>query len=274
MGNKDVAAYVVWRRTMLDEKGERTVSDSTINRELAALRTMLQIAADKWEAEVGYVNFREHMLREPEARTTWITCEQAEKLIDKADTHLKPIIRFALLTGLRLSNITNLKWKDVQLDDKEMSFRIKSNIPGGKLLILPITDAIEVLLKTLRKRPMYKNRRAVKNEAGDPVIYITGPEDYVFTYKGEHVERFSKSFASACHSAGIKDFRFHDLRHTAASWMVQSGVPIDLVKEILGHTQITTTMKYAHRDKTEKFHALSKMQQMSQSRHIKIEKIS
>lgn len=268
ISNKDVHAYVAHRRAQVDDKGERLVTDTTINRELETLRKIINVARDKWEHPITHINFRQHMLREPEARTRWITHQQADKLIAAAADHLKAPIRFALLTGVRRSNITGLRWKDVNLQAREISFRIKSNIPGGKLLVLPITDELMALLKSQKVRPQYINRRRVADNNGQPVPYTTNQNDYVFTYKGEPITNsFKKSFASACIKAKIEDFRFHDLRHTAASWMIQSGVPIDLVQEILGHTQIATTKKYAHRDQAEKLAALTRMHAASQSRH-------
>lgn len=260
IGNKQVNDYVAHRRTQVDDKGSRIVSDTTINRELETLRKIFNLARDKWEVAVGDVNFRQHMLREPEARTRWITHEEAEKLINAAADHIKAPIQFALLTGLRWSNIRGLKWRDVDLKNCEMQFRIKSNIPGGKLLVLPITEELHALLGSLRTRMLYRNRKRVRGKNGETVIYTAGSEDYVFTYRGEPVvDNCRKSFRSACDAAGINDFRWHDLRHTAASWMIQSGVPIDLVQEILGHTQITTTKKYAHRQHDEKRAAMGRV---------------
>ncbi|MAR56667.1 MAG: hypothetical protein CMM93_05740 [Rickettsiales bacterium] len=270
IGNKEINGYVSARRVLVNEDGRRLVSDTTINREMETFRKIFHLARDKWEAQIGAINFREHRLRQPEARTRWITSDEAETLIEKAADHLKPVIRFALLTGVRLSNITGLKWSDVDLKHREIRFRIKSNIPGGKLLELPITDELADLLEGLRGRPQYRKRRMIKDATGKPMIYTVNQSDYVFTFRGEPIQdSFKKAFRTACTAAKIEDFRFHDLRHTAASWMIQRGVPIDLVQEILGHTQITTTKKYAHRDKTEKLNAMRRMT-LQQTEHTNL----
>lgn len=267
INNREVAAYVAKRRALLDDKEKRVVTDSTINRELATLRKLVNLAGKKWEVEVGGITFRDHMMREPEARTRWITREEAERLIACADTHLKAPLRFALLTGVRSSNVRCLKWGDVSLEKREIEFRIKSNIPGGKLLTLPITDELLEVLESTRPRMAYKHGKRVLDKDNQPVIFNPQAEDYVFTYHGEMIVKFRRSFQTACKNAGIKDFRFHDLRHTAASWMVQAGVPIDLVQEILGHTQIGTTKKYAHRHQQERMAAMRNLTLTSQSRH-------
>ncbi|MET0155745.1 MAG: site-specific integrase [Rickettsiales bacterium] len=263
IGNKDVNAYVVSRRSS-SEKSRAAVTDTTVNRELETLRKLLSFARDKWEVEVAAINFRSHMLREPEARTRWLTPEEAERLISCAADHLKSPIRFALLTGVRLSNVTGLKWRDVR--KRSIAFRIKSNIPGGKLLELPITEPMAKLLDGLRTHPIYRNGEIAKDSAGNYLVYTAKPDDSVFTFKGQSISSsFRKAFNTACKRADIKDFRWHDLRHTAATWMVQSGVPIDLVQEVLGHTQITTTKKYAHRNHDEKLEAPERLGSAAQS---------
>ena len=234
--------------SVFKSKRRGKVSDTSINRELALLRRVLNVAKEHWGVSTSETSFRKHMLREPQARTRWITPDEADNLIECAADHLKPIIRFALLTGVRKSNITNLKWKDIKLTQKQISFQIKSNIPGGRNLVLPISDQLMILLN---------NQKGFKEPS---------PESFVFTYRGEPILKPNKAFRSACKKAKIKDFRFHDLRHTAASWMVQAGIPIDLVQDILGHTQITTTRKYTHRTHSEKVKALQ-MVGMSQMRH-------
>ena len=64
--------------------------------------------------------------------------------------------------------------------------------------------------------------------------------------KGERIQDVKTSFRTACRKAGIKDFRIHDLRHTCAAWLVSSGVPMSEVRDLLGHSSITVTERYAH----------------------------
>ena len=72
--------------------------------------------------------------------------------------------------------------------------------------------------------------------------------EYVFPSPktGFRLVHVDKSFKTALRMAGIDDFRFHDLRHTAASWMIQCGADLYAVQKILGHTHIRTTQRYAH----------------------------
>ncbi len=77
-----------------------------------------------------------------------------------------------------------------------------------------------------------------------------GPNDEgpVFLNRGRPIKSWRKAWTNSRRRAGIQDFRWHDLRHTAASWMVQAGVPLDVVQKVLGHSDISTTMRYAHRE--------------------------
>ncbi|MEM7617195.1 MAG: site-specific integrase [Pseudomonadota bacterium] len=235
--------YVNKRRLMHKANSHKPISYTTVNREIEVLRKIIFLARDKWKVEIGDVNFKQHFLRTPEARTRWISREEANDLINCSAEHLRAIIRFALLTGLRFSNIVGLQWEDINFNKQEINFQIKSNIPGGKLLTLPITEDIYKIFDSIGQ--MNKG--------------------YVFKYNDRPIKSVKRSFKTACKKAKLKDFRFHDLRHTAASWMVQSGIPIDLVKEVLGHTNIYTTSKYAHRNHNEKLEALKSIKLMTQS---------
>jgi len=73
-------------------------------------------------------------------------------------------------------------------------------------------------------------------------------KDFVFIYDGKPIEDFRRAFEKACKRAKIDRLRFHDLRHSAATRMIESGVNIVAVSKILGHSDIRTTMRYAHPD--------------------------
>ena len=110
----------------------------------------------------------------------------------------------------------------------EIRFLVKSRKPGGKVHIVPMSKECRALLSTLNPKDK-------------------GP---VFTYKGRDIKSWKTAWKGALRRAGIEDFRWHDLRHTAASWMVAKGIPLDVVQKILGHESIQTTMRYAHREDT------------------------
>ncbi len=231
-----ISNYVAQRRREKGRSGN-LISPLTINRELKTLQSFVNTVKEKWEYSVANVNYKKHRLAEPDLRTRWLTTKEAKKLVDCSPEHLKGIILCALYTGMRRANITSLRWGNIDLENKEVHLKVKDLRPGGKNLTLPIvTEFYEYLTK---HRP---------ENAKD--------EDYVFTYLGKPVKDIKKSFKTALKEAKIKDFRFHDLRHTAATWMVNAGVPLDLVQEVLGHADIKTTRRYAHRKTSERRKAM------------------
>jgi integrase len=237
-------------QTRDDEKSSITyLSNSSINRKIDMLRAVILQARSKWGVETSEVNISKHRLRIAEARTRWITAQEADKLVFHAADHIKPIIRCALLTGLRLSNITGLSWEQVNMHSRIISLRVKSKLPGGKRLEIPISDTLfNILLEQGPQKTGHVFVRKFKNQK--PANKPRKPEPLI---------KIRKAFVHACTKAGIKDFRFHDLRHTAASWMIQNGVPLDVVQQILGHSDISTTQKYAHRQAADRLAAMDKL---------------
>ena len=139
---------------------------------------------------------------------------------------LKPIVIIARETGLRLSNIANLKWSQVNLFNKSIIIETTKN---GDPLGLPMTDNVYRALKELNKV-----RRL--------------DSDYIFGKDGKPFRRWwiSKSFKKVCQQAGIENLRFHDLRHDFCSKLVQRGVELYTVAILAGHRDIKTTQRYAH----------------------------
>lgn len=225
--NNMVAQYVETRRTA-------GIAPDTINRELRALQAVVNVARRKWGMATPEIDWPQHKLTPPEPKARYLTHEEARTLIDCAAKHLKPAIKFGLLTGVRLANVVAVRWEDVDWDANLVTFRVKSKSPGGKLHILPMTHALRELLT-------------------DIGIQDTGP---VFTYRGHPIKKFRNSFNTARKKAGLPKVRFHDLRHTAASWLLQDGADLDLVRDVLGHSDIKTTMRYAQRKRTARLEAM------------------
>jgi integrase len=207
------------------------VSSASVNRYLAHLRAIMRMARDRFGAFVPVMPiWKAHFQKESAPRDRTLSHEEANKLIDAAPDHLKPIIKFALMTGARKSNILNLRWEDVDLFGRQITFKVKSSkVAGGKNHVLPINDELLDLLKSLHPKP----------------------EGYVFLYAGRKIDSVRTGFDNAMEKAGIKNFCFHGLRHTAGTWMVRSGASIDITKKVLGHASISTTMRYAHRNTDE-----------------------
>lgn len=248
IGTKEMSKYVAHRRGIMveDEHGQKVqkYSESSINREIAAFRKMYNIARETWDFQVATINFKQLRLREPENRTRWESQDNLDKIIQAAAPHLRGIILFALYTGARLGTILNLEWRDIR--NGQITLRDVKSATRGKLHHVPIvTPLIDVL-----------NAQPVLDDC---------PK--VFTYKGLPIKSVKRAWATALKNAKVSDFRFHDLRHTCATWLIQAGTPIEIVKDILGHSNISTTLKYAHHKPTEKQDAMEKV--LAQYRHTK-----
>ncbi len=223
----DVRGYVEHRR------GVR-VCNATINRELTVLSAAINYARRKWEWEIpNPVSGRK--LKEPEGRTRWITRAEAERLIRAAQSepqaaHLPDFIRVALHTGMRKGEVLGLEWRRVDLQAALVHLE-PSNTKTGKRRSVPLNKvASEAILNRMRFRAQH-----------------VPASPWVFAHRdGQRIQDVKRAFASACRRAGITDFRIHDLRHTCAGWLVSAGVPLAEVRDLLGHTTVKMTERYAH----------------------------
>jgi len=223
----DVQEYKSMRRT-------DGVRPSTINRELTLLSTAINYANREWEWELPNP-VRGRKFKEPEGRVRWIEHEEAQRLIEAAreecrSPYLADLITLALNTGCRSEELLGLQWRRVDLK-----------------LGLIFLDAEHT--KTAKRRSVPLNqtaREAVLSRARFRAEWCPD-SSWVFCRKnGQRLTTVKKAFATACSKAGITDFRFHDLRHTCAAWLVTAGVPLAEVRDLLGHSSIVMTERYAH----------------------------
>lgn len=223
----DVAGYIEVRK-------RAGVGPATINRELDMLSAAINYARKRWDWNIG--NPCSGMsLREPEGRLRWISRAEADALIVEAEKdakspHLADFIRAALNTACRKSELLELAWDRVDLRGG-LIYLEGRHTKSGKRRVVPLNEEA-------RKAMLGRARFRAENCPGSP---------WVFAHKdGERVKHMQKGFHSACRRAGIDQFRVHDLRHTCASWMVQEGVSMMEVRDVLGHSSIEMTERYAH----------------------------
>lgn len=192
-----------------------------INREFAVMRHMLNKAV-QWGKLIAnpFAKGGSLHLKENNFRTRYLTFVEANRLLAEAPDHLKLIIETALNTGMRKGEILGLKWDQIR---DGWIYLEPGMTKSGQGRPVSINDAQTEVFRELRAQVQLKS-------------------PYVFSVRNNA----KKSFASACRRAGIEDFRFHDLRHTCASWLVMAGVSLKVVQEQLGHADIKTTMRYAH----------------------------
>ena len=148
---------------------------------------------------------------------------------------LKPILVMAYNTGMRRSEILNLKWENVDMSQGYVRVEETKN---GESRYIPINKQLNEALKTVKY-----------NTSGD----------YVFSHDNEPVRTFKTAFNAAVKRAGVDRFTFHDLRHTFASVLVMKGVDLATVQELLGHKSITMTKRYSHPTPEHKRQAIEKL---------------
>jgi len=213
-------------KTYMANRANEGACNSTINREVACLKCIIS-RADEWEYIEKNPISGLKMLQEPPPIERYLTPEEAKRLIEASPQYLRNVIIIALGTAMRKSEILNLTWDDVTLNEVFKTGEITVIGKGNKRRTIRMNKTVYDLL--IQK----------SEEKNSPYVFPSMKTDKNLT----HVKR---SFASALEKAGIENFRFHDLRHTAASWMVQGGADLYSVQKILGHSSIRTTQRYAH----------------------------
>jgi integrase len=197
-------------------------SPSTANRHLALIRAILRAARDDWEWIDKIPRIR--LYPEPKKRVRWITQDEARQLLVQLPTHLADMAEFTLATGLRQRNVSYLRWDQVSLE-RRMAWIHADQAKSRKAIAVPLNaDALRIIQRWQGKHP-----------------------DYVFVYQGHPVDRTStKAWYAALERAGISDFRWHDLRHTWASWHVQQGTSLQELMELGGWASFEMVLRYAH----------------------------
>jgi integrase len=157
-----------------------------------------------------------------------LTVEEERRLLDSAISYLRPIIVTALNTGMRKGEILTLTWDDVDLTNNLITVN-QTNSKSKKARKVYINSTLKRLLLELKLK-----------SAGSEYIFLDD--------EGNRLREIKNGFNAACRRAGIPGLRFHDLRHTAATRMIENGASIVAVSKILGHSDIKTTMRYTHPD--------------------------
>lgn len=201
---------------------------SSINHRINMLKHSLKLARE-W----GYIRHNPvadlKRLREPAGRLRYLQPDELRRLLDELPDYLRPIVLVAANTGVRLGEILSLRWEHVNLGQRVVTLtRTKNGDPRG----VPLNATVMGVFRELARERM-------RQELKSPYVF-TNP------LTGDRWIYIGRAFTTAVERAGLKDFRFHDLRHTAASWMVMSGVDLLTVSEILGHKDTRMTRRYSH----------------------------
>ena len=199
-------------------------SNSTRNRHLATLAHMYTKALEWNLCTLGDCDRVHSVKMLPEtSRLRFLTVDDCRRLVEACPDHLRPIVICALATGMRREEILGLTWAQVDLTHGFVLLaRSKNEDPRQIPISLPLRAILEQTQAAERTGYVFRNA------------------------EGHRYMDVKRSFGTACKKVGISDFRFHDLRHTAASHMVMAGVDLPTVQSILGHRSYKMTLRYSH----------------------------
>ena len=214
---------------------ERRLTAAAINRPLALFRHLLRLAHEEWGDLCIVPKIRTE--KEPQGRLRWLTQEEAINLLatckKSRNTGLADLVEFCLFTGVRRGEALGLTWDRV--DRARGVIRLELTKSGQR-----------------REVPLSSNADAV-------LARRWAPEAKGYVFGSRNWNSFRSAWEAAVAVAGVENFRFHDLRHTFASWLVQRGRTLKEVQEALGHQTITMTMRYSHLAPAHKAAAVEKL---------------
>jgi integrase len=221
----DVRAYI-------DGRLAAGVGPGTVNREVGLLSAAINYARRELDWSISNPAAGRRM-KEPEGRVRYLSRAEAENLIAAARSepqakHLEHFIALALNTGCRRDELLRLRWSDVV---GEMIVLEGMATKSGRRRSVPLNASARGALAALR---------AFRAEHCKTSPWVFARED------GTRIASVKRSWATACRRAGITNFRVHDMRHTCAAWLVSAGVPLPEVRDLLGHSTIRMTERYAH----------------------------
>lgn len=205
-------------------------SPATVNRYMLALSHALTIAATEWEWIHDNPMRKISNLSEPRGRVRFLTDEERRRLLETCKTstspHLHTLVVLALSTGARQGELLNLQWNDV---DWERSVITLHNTKNKERRLLPLMHyALELM------EEHYKTRNSDSN------LIFPSPS------RPDKPWDSRTSWLTALQKANIQDFRFHDLRHSCASYLAMNGASLAEIAEVLGHKTLQMVKRYAH----------------------------
>lgn len=221
IGNLDIENF---KAKMMKTK----LSEDSINHFLSTLSTCLKTAVE-WDIIKTIPRIKR--LKVPPKKFDYLTEDEADKILAQSEGLIKEMIFFALKTGVRFGELIALDWDDIDFQEKQITIRrsivrgVMGTTKSNKIRYIPLISSVADMLN---KR--YKSH------------------GFVFIRHGTHFSQHysCKKLYQACRKAGVRKIGWHKLRHTFASHLAQNGVAIQAIKELLGHSDITTTMRYAH----------------------------
>lgn len=232
--HKKVDRYLTKRLSAKSKvHSEKPISQETVLKELSILKQILKGCVK--ERLIPFNPTREIEFKaEKVERVRYLQPEELSQLLEASQDWLKPIILVAVLTGMRRGEILSMRWADVDIQNRRII--LPANITKTKKLrVVYLNDKALHLLSSLKSQA--QTLALEQEEKLKPTAKI---------FPGVIDNCLSRAFKRTCDLAEIEDFRFHDLRHTAATWMRMSGSSIDVVAALLGHSDLRMAQRYQH----------------------------
>jgi integrase len=218
-------ALVVKHRNILTQGR----ANGTVNRYLAVLSHAFTVAVKEWQWCADNPVRKVSKSKEPRGRVRFLADDERERLLAACQTsrnkHLYAITVLALATGARRGELLNLRWSDVDVKRGTLTFHQTKN---GERRAVPLTGyALDVLTQHAKRRRL-----------DTPFVF---PDS-----TGTRPVGIREAFEWAVKRAEITNFRFHDCRHCAASYLAMNGASLAEIAEILGHKTLAMVKRYAH----------------------------
>ena len=215
----------------------RSIKDATVNRDLSVLRHTLYWAVDEQLIAANPLA-RLRMARERRTKRQVLSFEEEQKILPEAPGHLRDMIIAALDTGMRRGEITGQLWEDIDFSRRLLSVT-KSKTPEGEAREIPLTTRLCELLKARRQE-----------------------QGIVFQYQDSPVRIIKRSWSSTLRRAGVRHVRFHDLRHTFNTRLMEAGVMQEIRMALMGHSSGKSVHStYTHVELPVKREAIARLEQ-------------
>lgn len=218
------------RQVVPNRKKGLQYTNATVNRYKSALQSCLGMAVSPWCWMEDNPAKKIKNFKEPPGRDRFLSKDELSGLLDQCliseNPYLHAIVVIALSSGARREEIRTIKWADVFLDEGKVVLRKTKNKKNRTIHLA------HHALAEIRKR---------RDAKGDHDIYVF-PSDIDVSKPID----FRRAWRTALKRSGIKDFRFHDLRHTAASYLAMNGATPSEIAEVLGHQSLAMVKRYAH----------------------------
>ena len=229
-------------RTITNRK--KQMSPARVNRYMAALSTALNTSIREWEWLEDNPMRKISKLKEPRGRVRYLTDLERDRLLDACESVNKNLylaVVLALSTGARQQEIWDLRWSDINFEKGLMTFTQTKN---DELRSVPLENlAHELLLKHSKIKKI------------DSDLVFPSKKNPAVSYD------FRNPWKKALVVAEVEDFRWHDLRHSCASFLAINGVPMRSIAEILGHKTLSMVQRYTHLSTEHLKEAVSDMNQ-------------